>query len=331
MIKSRNLLFPLLILLSTLACSRVARPAATVAGAALNQATLTSPPTAISSPIPSPLFPFPSFTLQQELYFALGGGVPSVGAQGDCLNLAPAAFPAIRDSGRNTVDPLFKDYSSVCLYGFPLDQTLLVSVFRPDGSGAGSAGFFFQRWAPGERFGFLMRMEGDKARVAGSVHKQAIGWIMELPLWLPPGLPEGEWRLEVRSGGVLTSGAFTVGPRRDAPSLDLAFDPPASPLSRPGIYSVSWGLDCPAYKAGEQVYLHLSHLPSEGIFPVGLYLGNNLVRQGVVASDGQGQSTYSLQILPTDPPGDYMVIVVLDANVQDPAKAGPYACLEVIP
>jgi hypothetical protein len=150
-------------------------------------------------------------------------------------------------------------------------------------------------------------------------------------MWLPAGLPEGQWHAVADAAGAHAETTFSLATRGAFPRMSVLPAGDVNLFARSGLLT-----DCGVYAAGEPVVVRGVRLPPNarirlGIYyPTGwngLYITANLVGEIEVQTDGRGSFAADAAI-PAAEPGRYYVIAATDA-AQDRYGKGETACFRV--
>jgi hypothetical protein len=263
--------------------------------------------------------------LEEELVFALGSGGPGEPGQICLQPPADLVTPAIAGHGRlvgvtrgGAIHT--EDDGVVCLYGVPSDGELAVDLFVPSGELAGSAVFRVEGDNQGNRrtlqvypelAGPPFDVEPALADlpIVGSAQTLDGLEILSIAIWLPAGLPSGEWRMAARWKDGRVEAPFTVG----GPAQPIVNPMPNAPID-----------PFQEFRAANHTYVRYEEFLIQGAgfqannrFPVGLYhlQGESqsgeqrglLVRGVMVETDGQGSFSTVMQAGGLYP-GTYMIV-----------------------
>jgi LysM repeat protein len=221
--------------------------------------------------------------LREELYFEGGGG----GDVPICDEPAPGTpLPAIVVSDR------LLDMGTMCLYGFDLNDQVTVELYGPPDD----------HIVASEVVTIVMESEGRTEEV--------------IFLWWPVGLPTGTWQAVARSTGGMMQSSFVI-PTHEYMRISTA---PAGEIDPFEMHF------CDIYRSGDEVMIRGINFPANATFPVGVYQvtwtgdgtlesTGSLVHGRSVTTDGDGYFVTSVTVGPSDPPGDYYVIAMVDPNV----------------
>jgi hypothetical protein len=312
---------------ATGAATRAAPAEATQGATAEATQAATAEATRAATPGATPPPPTPEVVtgLDEELYFTLaGGGATDFGHL--CLQPPPGvAVPAIAGHGRLASDPPgdpihTEDDGVVCLYGIPSDGEMAVDLFTPGGELAGSAVFRVAEDGLGGRsmYQIYPELTGPPFTVDPALAGEPIVGsaqvvdgleVISISIWLPAGLPSGQWRMAARWKGGRIEAPFAVeGPDRAIvnPMPTAAIDPFR------GYRAANH-----AYVPGEEVRFQGAGFEANSRFPLGLYFltgeRSGIERRGVlvhgqmVSTDAAGSFSAVVQTGGFQP-GTYMIV-----------------------
>ena len=258
--------------------------------------------------------------------------IPSIQPKLQLPGLQPTSHPlSIAPLGRS--GELFK----VCLYGFPLNTDLQVELQRPDGSLAGKA---IINATVENGTGLVHQVDPEMSLAAGIVISSDSGPILQYSLWLPAGMPAGNWQIKVSSPSGQATAKFIV-PKYQPPAR-LSTQPLASavvsadtsPFDRPALSS---SVQCQVIDPSEGIKLYGVDFPAGETFPLGVYANSSvydypyvLVRQKPVQVNQKGKFQFELETPIGDPPGNYYPVIVMDEQVKKLNEAGPFVCYTVV-
>jgi hypothetical protein len=213
-----------------------------------------------------------------------------------------------------------EDDGVICLYGVPTGGELAVDLFGPAGQVIGSAVFrvgpdplgeisTFQVYPELTRPAFGAGPELAEEPIVGSSRVVDGLEITSISIWLPAGLPGGDWRVAARwLGGRVETPFAVVGPTQAI--VNPMPDAPINPFRE-------YRAANHAYQQGTEVRLQGAGFEANSTFPVGLYhlegedLGaahRGVLSTGVmVQTDGQGSYATVVQTGGLQP-GTYMVV-----------------------
>jgi hypothetical protein len=237
-----------------------------------------------------------------------GGGVPAIAGHGRIAGVAHGGLVHTEDDG------------VVCLYGIPTGGELAVDLFAPGGELAGSGVFRVQPDAQGTAriyqiypelsgpaFGVGPELAGEP--VVGSAQAVAGLDVVSISVWLPAGLPGGEWRVAARWLGGRVEAPFLVV----EPTRAIVNPMPNGPIDPFRAYRAA----IHTYVQGTEILLRGAAFPANTRFPLGLYhvkedgvdgRQRGLLAHGVmVQTDGKGGFSTVVQTGGLQP-GTYMIV-----------------------
>ncbi len=275
--------------------------------------------------------------LVTQLFF---GGVPSDNSLQQGIikgcpiwdELAPRVkkepkLPYLHNVGRN------KDLGQVCLYGLEPGDHLEIKLRSPDGDFVHTAQFRLDQIA--EKVAALRQEDPALAETAGFSGHNGDTPVFSLTLWLPAGLPTGEWQLEARnSQGEQAGGKFQVETFAPQPAIGLTkphagpYAAKANPFKRPAVET-----GCTVAADGQEISVYVVNLPPGGQAVLGIYQVEqttaNLIKELPFGVNQKGNQQVDYK-LPNDwPAGRYYFLLPLEANTTRIDKAGPAVCVEI--
>ena len=218
-------------------------------------------------------------SLKGEIFFDPGGEIPP----------ARCASP-IDGAGRHiTASERVQDLYQLCIYGFTMGETVTVTLDAPGDGFVGSRQF-------------VVSNEEDSTTV------------IRINLWMPVGLPLGEWQVNARSAGAEAEGTLPVA----------GFAARAMSVLPVGAIDPFENRNCDAYAAGQSVVVRGTGFPAGTWIPLAIYretgqfgpvgeLVQAYVRGQMVKSDALGDLEEAFfAVADTDPAGRYWVLPVFD-------------------
>lgn len=238
--------------------------------------------------------------LKDEWFFSPGGGGEGCGIYPMPDGVSPPALTlfALRNA-------------QLCLWGFPLDQSVDVKLHAPDGR------VFESRYTVIEHeiFGtsssrLLPSPPGKEVLSFAGEHFQA-GTFIEIRVDFPVDLPDGMWLVEASSDRIAAEGLAEVKapdgralsvlpPDGLSPFENLCEDNSYGPGDRLNIVGINFP---PNQEVALGVYFHPS--PDQGL---------RLVFDTPLLANGDGEIATSLVIEPSDPTGEYWALATADPN-----------------
>ena len=248
----------------------------------------------------------PAGILKEQLYLGIQGTVMTGLEEGICQEYLPEAdneLPMIVPLGRNDTIGM-QETLQFCIYGFPLDQQVYISVYAPDGTFMGD--------------GLFMVDSGDLQNGVRLLNDKSGNWawsgdaeiIEEIPsvrllLWMPAGLPTGTWKMVL----------FTT-----ERSVEETFENPFAENMRistlpEGEIDLMPPYPCSTFNPGESVNIYGAGFDSEMTLPLGVYVdsGNGeltLMDSLMVSSDENGDFTAWLEVNEAFPAGTYSIVPI---------------------
>ena len=252
--------------------------------------------------------------------------------------------PALVDLGRRKEFPhnpgSLVNHGMLCVFGIPFQDGFTVDLYKPNGELADHVTYL-----PASSFEDLgltiwtMQPTG-RARDYPEQYAADLGGlqVIALDLWEPAGLPEGRWRMSLSAPSAGFTSDFNILPYPQVPLVRLnkppvwAF-PKASPLESPK-EKVTYNESLDPLKTGEGIRLYGANFTAGSIPLIGLYLfplqpdatgryPADLVEQINTKADRSGAWQINYIIPPSDPPGEYVLVVVLDPQTVYGNSIGP--------
>ena len=237
------------------------------------------PTVAPTQPPPPTAVPKPIANLKKELFFALGGGG---GGGPECDEPPQTNLPTVQQGIP------FHDFNYICIRDFPVDGTITVTLEAPNGT----------------VYSDFFEFEGNED---GMINQAIL-------LWLPVGLPTGEWNVVASSANAQASDSLIVPNVLDVPAISVIPDLNINPFQ---------SRHCETYSAGEQVEILGANFPPTSKFRIGIYkdseekntLGGTIVRfvnETLITTDSQGEFQTSVVIDESYSAGRYYVFTAID-------------------
>ena len=281
-----------------------------------------------------------TWVLRKQLFWGGGGGGPEL------MRCKPEtqkgrALPVLVELGR--VDDLrsvgnLLNLGGLCIFGVPFQDGFTVDMYRPDGKKVDHVAYYpagsFES-LDGKYTIWKMQPGG-----AGSSYpaQYAVDFdgvpVINLDLWWPAGLAEGRWHLELRTpDGRGLSDDFIVSPFPKIPVVRFS-QPPiwrfpnASPLDNPKEKYDLYRSFSEPLKIGDSLRLYGANFTPGSTPLIGLYLFNpnqgmsDLVEQIYTHIHRRGTWNITYTISPSNPPGSYDLIVVLEPSAEAGSEAG---------
>jgi hypothetical protein len=215
-----------------------------------------------------------------------------------------------------------------------MDEQVRISISDGKGNKIGSALFEVQERIENEYVGSIATLQqispsqreyaGDYIEQHGSDFSDYPAPLIGLKIWLPPDR-NGTWQVTAQTDYGQVSGNITANRSGNPPALYMPQSNQNPFLWPPASYEVG-GVETGSYplKAGEAIQLQALGLPRNHLLPVALYRAGRLSTAANLPSDAQGRMGINLTIDPTDPPGQYHLVVVLDAETEGARDVGPF-------
>jgi hypothetical protein len=283
-----------------------------------------------------------TIALKKQLVF---GGMGAGAGENYCttgLVSRISSYPGIISAGR--LDPQWNDISKaqnfvgLCIVGIPFTDEFAIDLYHPNGKMVSHSEFRSTKNYD-EDFGWSLEkiVPAKQNKIALGNYLNNIPTI-SLDLWMPAGAPSGQWYARISAPGMSFNGSFDVPTRPDTPIVNLGkppvyIFPNADPLGESqGIYTYNF-TEPPIQTTGDKLKLYGVGFKPGSVTPIGAYLlskhpsGNTQADligqiQAVANSRGEWSATYTIQ--PTDPPGEYELIVVLDTKLNAGYEPGPH-------
>jgi hypothetical protein len=248
----------------------------------------------------------PPGVLKEQLYQGIQGTVMTGLEEGICVEHLPepgTELPVIVPLGRNETVGM-QETLQFCIYGFPLDQQVYISVNAPDGNFMGDGLFMVDSGEIENGVRLLNDESGNWVWSGDAVILEGIPTV-RLLLWMPAGLPYGSWKMVL----------FTT-----ESSVEDTFENPAaehmqiSTMPEDEI-DLMPPYPCSTFKPGESVLIYGAGFDTELTLPLGVYLdtGNGeltLVDSLMVSSDESGDFSAWLEVKETYPEGLYSIVPI---------------------
>lgn len=332
---ARSLLL-LVALLSLLALFAVARP---LSGVAAPDAQRTVTRTATRTPTRRPTATRTPLTtkLKTQLYF---GGLGGHGDEMFCTEamLNQVGGRGILALGRIDDDPMTRfpkpfEYVPLCVFGVPFDQGITIELYRPDGGWGGVAEYYLA----GENYeigGWDLRPvdpdRNERKAMAVFINDAPV---IQFLMWVPDGLPQGEWYASLRSGEHSLADTFSLPPWQPAPmvSVDrppLFRFPNAFLLGRVDSDYMRGGAYKDTLTTGDKVMLYGAGFSPGSVTYIGAYQTapdtySYLVNQLQARANRRGEWSAIYTLGKNDSPGGYELVTVLDPTTDSGNFAGP--------
>ena len=262
------------------------------------QATVIEGPTATPGAFPT----VASGVLKEQLFY---GGMGSGGEDGDlCEDLIPEPgneLPIIVPEGRSDYMGMLETHT-FCIFGFPLDEEVTMTVHGPDGTLMGE--------------GIL---HVNSAEIENGVRRldETIGewlWIGEaqvvdgiptarLYIWVPLGLPYGKWRLSFETPSMSFEGQFD-----NMPPEGIAVS-----VLPEGEFDMFPAFGCEQFGPDETLYIFGHGFEPHTALPLGVYVdadwGDSVLVDSLSVPTGEeGEFAAWVSIKESYPEGYYHII-----------------------
>jgi len=267
----------------------------------------TEPPATQIPTVTMQAFPtVPAGILREQLYLGIQGTMMTGLGEGICQEQLPEPdieLPAIVPLGRNETIGM-QETLQFCIYGFPLDQQVYISVYAPDGTFMGDGLFMADS---GDLQNGVRLLNDESGNWAWSGDAEFIEGIptVRLLLWMPAGLEYGSWKMVL----------FTT-----ERSVEEKFENPVTENMRistlpEGEIDLMPPYPCSTFNPGEPVNIYGAGFDREMTLPLGMYvdMGNGeltLVDSLMVSSDENGDFTAWLEVKAAYPEGSYSIVPI---------------------
>jgi hypothetical protein len=228
--------------------------------------------------------------LKAELYFAFALEGAGLSPCKDELPPPGVELPRIEAGHRHSRSG---DMGGLCLFGFPVGEEVTVHLYAPNGNHVGSETYTV--WHEVDSIG-----------------------VVAIDLWLPAGLPTGQWYAVAESTSTRAEGPFEVEPYV-GPALDATPNTDISPLVSNFLSS---------YSAGDTVVVWGTNFEPNAQVPLGVYYCTRfweleppatpevkwadtqgiLVHSEMVTTDSGGNFSTLIRIESSTPTGDYVAV-----------------------
>ena len=221
------------------------------------QATVTASPTAIPEAFPT----VASGVLKEQLFY---GGMGGGGDEGDlCEDVFPepgSELPIIVPEGRSDYSGMLETHT-VCIFGFPFDEDITMTVHAPDGKLIGE-GLLHVNTAEIENG--VRRWDEDLGDWLWIGEAQVVEGIptARLYLWVPMGLPYGKWNLSFETPNTSFGGPFD-----NTPPEGMAVS-----ILPEGTFDMFPEFGCEHFGPDEIVYIYGHGFEPHTALPLGVYV-----------------------------------------------------------
>ncbi|MEK7276410.1 MAG: sugar-binding protein [Chloroflexota bacterium] len=278
--------------------------------------------------------PGASATLKSELFFGgYGGGGSTI-----CDNAWPdlgAHLPAVGGLFYFSTDDLSAlRIGSLCLYGFPFDDEITITLSMPTGEVVSSGKFMVEKISNYGGSGY------DEYNLAQTWPPDAPGSSGFVSPTLLDGTPVSiievgvVWPANFPNAGVVVAESASA-----QAAAEISVGTPRLTTLVPGAAGGInvFDLSSPCYSDSGAVDLYGTGFDHDSDVPFGFYFSEEdadvfaLVRSITVAADADGNFHTSLSwpLDPSDPAGQYSVIAVVNAETDNGYAAGPRLCFRI--
>lgn len=217
-------------------------------------------------------------------------------------------------------------FSYLCIWGFPFDEEITVSMQSPDGKVYHAR--YQVQFDEVDRYGgvLLQRIDPpmDESSYVGSViqndNNDIVG--IEINLWWSVIFPLGEWHVEAKS--ISAESDVTVEVISADPKIALSLVPTdgLSPFEKEWQSTALLGCQAEsAYTSGMGFNVSGINFSADQIYTFAIYHENqeglfNLAFNSLVEVDSNGRFMTNIKVEPTDPPGLYVVALIINPEQQ---------------
>ena len=274
------------------------------------EATLTEQPTSTPGAFPT----VASGVLKEQLFY---GGMGGGGDEGDlCEDLFPepgSELPITIPEGRSDFMGMLETHT-FCIFGFPFDEDITMTVQGPDGTVISESLLHVNS---AEIENGVRRLDENLREWLWIGEAQVVDGIPigRLYLWVPLGLPYGEWFLTFEIPGTVFGGTF-----ENKPPEGMAIS-----LIPEGAFNMFPAFGCETFGPDETLKIYGHGFEPNTALPLGVYVDSDwadsvLVDSLAVPTGEQGEFAAWIRIKDSYPEGYYRIIpneAVLDDMVQN--------------
>ena len=292
---------------------------------------LTNTPSPTPTVTPTPLLK----DLYKQIIF---GGVGGGGGDMPCgeevlrkLRTIPGVISLGRDKN-NSLERYASHYLNLCIFGMPFRNGFNIVLYQPDGKKAGS-GTFLLREDDESTTWYLRKTKPDKRDYAGIATYVNGTPAIYLRLWMPAGLPDGDWYASLTATRSKVGSYFDVPPYFTEPIVGMGrkpvyYFPKANPLENPD--EIYYSKESTQPKAPGSTYrIYGDFFEPGSSTPIGLYLVNDeeldgtLIDQIRIKADRKGSWQFKYEIPAGLPPGSYALVVGINPYESVVSVIGP--------
>lgn len=333
--RNPRLLLILAALLTLLSGFALAKPP--ISAAAPYQAA-TRTPVRFATRTPTPTRTPVTSSLKKALYWGgLGGSGNDLYCDEAMLNRL-GGRPGILTYGRVDLDPEMRyprppEFVAVCIFGLPFDQGLGIELYRPDGRWGGMSEYYLggeNHEIDGWDLLPVDRERNPDNALAAYINQVPV---IQLLLWVPDGLPQGEWYASLQGGGQNLTGRFSLPPWQPAPMVSVDRPPryrftDAMPLGNMSSDYITGQKFKDVLTTGNKLVLYGAGFRPGSVTGIGAYQAAPdsycyLTNQIQARANAKGEWSVVYTLGKNDPPGAYNLAVVLDPNTEAGNFAGP--------
>ena len=255
-----------------------------------------------------------SGVLKEQLFY---GGMGGGGDEGDlCEDLFPepgSELPITIPEGRSDFMGMLETHT-FCIFGFPFDEDITMTVQGPDGTVISESLLHVNS---AEIENGVRRLDENLREWLWIGEAQVVDGIPigRLYLWVPLGLPYGEWFLTFEIPGTVFGGTF-----ENKPPEGMAIS-----LIPEGAFNMFPAFGCETFGPDETLKIYGHGFEPNTALPLGVYVDSDwadsvLVDSLAVPTGEQGEFAAWIRIKDLYPEGYYRIIpneAVLDDMVQN--------------
>jgi hypothetical protein len=227
---------------------------------------------------------------------------------------------------------------TVCIYGLRVSKELKINFTNADERKIGSGTFVIDKRVEdidGYPGAILSQIKPEYIAEVGEMVELPGGTLIQVNLWLPPGITDGDWNVQVSSGKAVKGEFDAIWPV-NLPVLYTMVQK-VDPFTRPeNIYHPNTPDRGVLYtlKSGQSLNLHGMNIQPNREIPLAFYLANpyqegdlptyRLIRAQTVKTDSGGNFKLTLKFNLDDPPGVYMILGVTNLKGHYAQDLGPF-------